>query len=443
MNLVAWMRLGIAVVVAWPFLMAAAAMIGVPSLTALVSLLPILALVIWAIVRFDPTMAAHLASTERALPIWERIRTVVLVELVIGAYLTFVPVKTSPFVLVQLALVVAILALSQAGGALLKLVPVIAGAIFVWLTLSLLWGSLSSADKESLKRAIEPTSAPATDVRRPPITLFTPRAETPTPVPREQADLLATARSAVPGVLRKIYADLNDGNPRAAAMHLSDRILGDAQLLDVVCRPFTYRAHYIEGIAERPERRFEVSVRALFKPVDEHAYLLGFAWVDGRLVLDSAKMRQEGASFIPLEEKAQFGPDLGAAQEVARKLTYASMAGERDVAKGFVSPTLEVARFLESPAWSSLQGAERIWGLNATALSELGLKAHVLVNTARKGGGVCGPEGKLLVESLAGSPKVVAMTWAEGCSTGTRVLFEGEDPDMEARTLRRFGLSGS
>lgn len=146
-TLAAWIRTALTVIVAWPFLMAAAAMVGVPALTAAVALLPLAAGACYAVVSLDPTLAAELASNPRVVATLQTVRTVVMVELCLGAYLTFVPVHRKPFLIVQLALVLAILALSQAGGAFLKAVPAVAGLIALAITASFFQAEPNAVDE--------------------------------------------------------------------------------------------------------------------------------------------------------------------------------------------------------------------------------------------------------------------------------------------------------
>ncbi len=133
-KLSGWMRTAMAVMVIWPFLMAATAMAGLPSLTSLVAFLPLVAAAAYGVTALDPGLAVQLARDEGVRKFWQTARTVILVELSLGAYLSFVPVHAKPFLLAQLALVGAILALTQAGGIFLKAVPWVAALVAVFVT---------------------------------------------------------------------------------------------------------------------------------------------------------------------------------------------------------------------------------------------------------------------------------------------------------------------
>src|ERR1035441_10076844 len=66
--------------------------------------------------------------------------------------------------------------------------------------------------------------------------------------PVSAAVSLSQAPAEIPKTLKIIYASLDRGDPAAAAAFLSPRILQNSRVLDFICRPFTYRAHYIEAV---------------------------------------------------------------------------------------------------------------------------------------------------------------------------------------------------
>src|ERR1039457_2165270 len=85
---------------------------------------------------------------------------------------------------------------------------------------------------------------------------------------------IADATAAINQALREIYSALTRGEPTLAAGYLVPHILQNTEVLDFICRPFNYRAHYIEAVAERPDPTgliFQARVRLLLKPLEEQA----------------------------------------------------------------------------------------------------------------------------------------------------------------------------
>ena len=68
----------------------------------------------------------------------------------------------------------------------------------------------------------------------------------------ELRPMLDEARLAIPQLLTKIYRSLDQGNPQAIGSFVSPDITTRVQTLDAICRPFAYKAHYVETIIERP-----------------------------------------------------------------------------------------------------------------------------------------------------------------------------------------------
>ena len=141
---------------------------------------------------------------------------------------------------------------------------------------------------------------------------------------------LSDAKEAIPSALKTIYESLNQGNPAQAAQNLSPQILQRAALLDLICRPFTYRAHYVEAIIARPfpangraapGQQFQVRVRSLLTPLEERAQTMMFRITQGRCVLE--EVSETGDDW--------FGPQKEEAKEIVRRFIYAAKAGRQYV----------------------------------------------------------------------------------------------------------------
>jgi hypothetical protein len=148
--------------------------------------------------------------------------------------------------------------------------------------------------------------------------------------PIAPAITLHDAKKEIPGVLRDIYAALNQGNPQNVAQYIQTEIFRDSQKLDDLCQPFSYRAHYIESIIEKPNKLYLVRVRTLFKPLHVKAYIMHFTNIDGRFLLVQA----EGDSFV-LEKEV--------AIHTARQFVFAAKAAEWDVLKRLSSKQLDLS----------------------------------------------------------------------------------------------------
>lgn len=124
---------------------------------------------------------------------------------------------------------------------------------------------------------------------------------------------------------------------------------------------------------------------------------------------------------------ARIGPLLGASQDVARRFAYATMANKRDVMASLEAPTLDVGRIFRSSTMEALVTETRVWGMDGVMWLHEGLKTAVRMHTSRNDG-VCGPQGAVYVESVDGTPRIVAVEWDDTACGPT-------DP------LRRFGMS--
>src|SRR5688500_18337438 len=95
-----------------------------------------------------------------------------------------------------------------------------------------------------------------------------PRSAPKTDPPRAEYTLDMAIQS-MPGILRNIYAALNDGRPNNASSFLNKSIFESTSSLDKLCQPFTYRSHYVESVVEQRHQQtkwFVARVRTLSKP---------------------------------------------------------------------------------------------------------------------------------------------------------------------------------
>ena len=205
-------------------------------------------------------------------------------------------------------------------------------------------------------------------------------------------------------------------------------------LFDSICKPYTYRAHYIENVIERPNHQFDVWVRVLLKPIDEQAYVLTFQDQDGSFFLT-------GIGDPPPN---WFGEQKEHAAEVVRQFVYGMKAGREDVVSHLVTSDMQ-KDFISDRCWK-LQFQKfnyEIGSMNYVNLTSYeGLKIRVQPS---------GP-GAFLVEQIKGEYKVVTafagiehayVASNDDCVAGrdTDKMKPVEDPNLEARTLERFHLS--
>lgn len=245
---------------------------------------------------------------------------------------------------------------------------------------------------------------------------------------------LGAARRTISGIVERIYKELDEGNPSSLEADLVPSAQHDFQMFDAICKPYTYRAHYIENMVERPNGTVEVWVRVLFKPLDEHAYSLLFVrGRDGRFALSGVRNSPENRFY---EDKAR-------AVELVHRFISAAQAGRADVLSGLVSADMATDRFVTDPCWQlQLQkfGYELPRVDEITLTSYKGLKVRVDV----------GGPGTFFVERVNGEYKIVGAlvllkwTYAASGKTCPNPDIQGvEDPNMETRTLRRFHVSDS
>ena len=241
---------------------------------------------------------------------------------------------------------------------------------------------------------------------------------------------LTEAKQRIPGILKEIYQDLDQGNPRAASSFITSEILSNSSMIDTICKPFTYRAHYIESIIERPNNRFEARIRVLFQPMEESAQTLSFR-VQGHSLIVENISTYLGDGFRTWEN---------AAMEVARKFYYALKANRQDVLNKLVSsPEVllsltnnNLQRYLKSlgeiisvPVWSHPTVGIKLYK---------GLKAYVELPC--KSRGTFPDKLKFYIDKIKGEYKIVKWEFHPGNLSGQS--WDCEDPNIESYTLKRF-----
>jgi len=244
---------------------------------------------------------------------------------------------------------------------------------------------------------------------------------------RDFLPMLDEAKKQIPQVLRTIYSALDQGNPISVRASMSNDLANNTAKLDMICKPFTYRAHYVEAIIERPQKRFEVRVHVLFKPLEERAYLLWFGVSGG-----SFQLQDVGD---PPED--WFQPQLSAAEQIVRKFVYAVNAGRNDVAQQIVTSGL-VLNLGSSKALAAIRSSQ----ISQVSTQQLGIyyyKGLKIRNeiSVHETGKLCCSTYAFLLEPLPGDPKIVA--WNDGGGGNGYV----EDVTLEYATLKRFGISAT
>jgi hypothetical protein len=258
-----------------------------------------------------------------------------------------------------------------------------------------------------------------------------PTRATPAPAPEPA---IVVARRVIPTLVAHLYEALDRGNPSDLVPILSSNTRNNLQVLDAICRPYTYRAHYIETIVERSENQYEAWVRVLFKPLEEHAYVLVFTKQGGSFLLD-------GIADPP---DNWFGAQIAEAEEIGRNFLFALGAGKDELAERALSDKLklsfESAAVLNQIRNMQLERVEKHEG--SWVESYAGLKIRTCPYLYRKNGAYLPDLAlTLLFEQVDGQLKIVG--WAKDCGFFKEGATEVYDPDLEARTLKRFHLEGT
>jgi TonB family protein len=269
----------------------------------------------------------------------------------------------------------------------------------------------------------------------------------------ELRPMLDEAKQAIPAILTKIYSSLDQGSPQAIRPFVSPQIAGNAARLDGICRPFTYKAHYIEAIIERPGQRFEVRVHALFQPFDERASVLVFRPFQGSFQLTGID--------DPTDE--WFGPGKEAAIQAARNFIYAAKAQQAGVLAGLVASGLDVSHYTSNACWrEAFQLVLEVNDAHAELDARKGLKVRVRANVTVKTGSSVGTEqANFWVDRINDQYKIVVAEPLHNpffilhppilfnyCPASCRGINEEfysplEGSGLEEATLKRFGLPAS
>jgi len=230
---------------------------------------------------------------------------------------------------------------------------------------------------------------------------------------------VAAAEAGISGALERIFAALNDGNRRAAADYFTPELLDSQRKLDEICRPFNYRAHYIEKIVDRGDR-FEAWVHILYKTPGEELASYEFVPKQNQYVLlrKADPLWMTGAPMELVDTGERF---LLALREGATKayepLLSQSLRETGNVVQGATKGLrrMRSARFREFRQ-RTIQGA---------ALIEVRYEISMF-NFAN-----------VYFEKIDGDFKVVALDFPTAANHSEPDI---EDPEISARARKRFGL---
>ena len=237
------------------------------------------------------------------------------------------------------------------------------------------------------------------------------------------APMLSEARQTIPIEVATIYRSLDGGNPQGARQFISPGIFNDAHQIDQICIPYTYRAHYIASIVERPGDLFETRVRVLVKPFKEVAQVFWFRANNGVFVLTGV-------------DSDQFSTEAEQAKESVRQFIFAVKGGRWEIAAHYASPNLPLDP-LKAPKYSAY--FDKITTANASfdkTLYEGGIRLLIRVDV--RGGlwylpdFLVDPSTGLIVRAFFRSPENIYSEVPDPVGV--------TDPDFEAYTLKRFGL---
>jgi hypothetical protein len=242
-----------------------------------------------------------------------------------------------------------------------------------------------------------------------------------------------SAKTALPGVLDRIYASLNQGNPSAVRNLLSPSLANNRNKLDYICRPFAHRAHYVEGIIERPQQKFEARIHALFQPLEERIYILHFYFSGTQVVLSD--VTDAGDDWM--------GPPKQKALDLGSKFAYAAKAGRQDVLRSITTPRLDLSKLSDPEYEQRLREMGDVTQEQVDFDSHLGLKVRVILYSQR--GSICQDSWTFLVDSVHDKEKIVKWDFRPivGCYSLFKSYSAAEDPDLEDYTLERFGLKAA
>jgi TonB family protein len=237
---------------------------------------------------------------------------------------------------------------------------------------------------------------------------------------------LDDAKREIPKVLEQVYSALNDGRPRDVAPFVSQNIANDVHTLDKLCQPFTYRAHYLVSVIERPDATFVAREQILFKPFREKARFLFFQESSGRF-------------FLVAVRDDNFEQELEDAKEAVRQFIFAARAGEWGVVSRYASPHLPIDT-LKEPEWTNyLAGMTKAEVDYSEVIADRGIMLRLSVSV--RGAGVWAPA--FLVEPATGKIVKAFYIVPMGIMTATSGAPSRDgitDPEIENEALKRFGL---
>lgn len=245
--------------------------------------------------------------------------------------------------------------------------------------------------------------------------------------PAEPKATLDDAKTEIPKILTPLYQALNEGSASAAAAFMTAQLAASATKLDKICKPFSYKAHYIEGIIERPGQSVEVRTRVLQEPMDEDAYVLTFIRQGGHFVLSD--VRDPDAAWMT--------PLLTATSDLARKFFYAARLQKMDILSQLVSPGVAITALYDPYVQQGLAQAERMEPRDPVLVKAKGLKGKIELRP----NAACLDTMQFLVDHIANDYRIVQWSLHKnyGCGRDSKD-WGSADPQIEAYTLQRFGL---
>ncbi len=239
----------------------------------------------------------------------------------------------------------------------------------------------------------------------------------------ELRPLLDEAKQAIPSVLKRIYQSLDQGDPQAVRPLVSTQIGDSADRLDEICRPFNYRAHYIQSIIERPGQNFETRVRVLFRPFEEKAQIFTFR-------------PNHGTFFLAQVEGDRLRPEKEAAREAVRQFIFAVQGGRWDVAARYASPHLPIDQ-MKAPEWQEYFAKMTSAHVSSIeTVADRGILLLVRVDIRERSSHL--PD--FLVDSATGLIVRAFFRSRENIYTKLPTPDGFTDPDLEAYTAKRFAL---
>ncbi len=245
---------------------------------------------------------------------------------------------------------------------------------------------------------------------------------------------IVTARREIPLILTRLYGALNKGDISSVQGLLTTRLASDARKLDQLCRPFTYRAHYIDKLLERPNGRVEVLVRSLHQPLEELARVLTFARTRDSFVLESI----EDAASPPGYGQTQpwFDAEVKAGNELVRQFLYALHAGQDATVRSLISNNIHLDAFSQPSCQAVVQDLSQVRTNGGRMENFQGLKVHVEVYTSSLYWG----NWQVWVDRVGDAQQIVKLNApSRDCQSAGGIVV---DPKLESYTLARFGLGG-